>query len=90
MSAVFALTAPAHTHTRRCASAAVAMAGKAALEAEAADFETSEDVEVVPSFDSMGLKDELLRGIFAYGSRHRPLHKTHQKTYKHSTTMISI
>ena len=71
MSAVFALTAPAHTHTRRCASAAVAMAGKAALEAEDADFETSEDVEVVPSFDSMGLKDELLRGIYAYGSRPR-------------------
>jgi ATP-dependent RNA helicase len=30
-------------------------------------FETSEDVEVVPSFDAMGLKDELLRGIYAYG-----------------------
>ena len=44
------------------------MAGnKAVLEAEDADFETSEDVEIVPSFDSMGLKDELLRGIFAYG-----------------------
>ena len=43
------------------------MSGKAALEAEDADFETSEDVEVVPSFDSMGLKDELLRGIYAYG-----------------------
>ena len=71
MSAVFALTA-LRTHTRRCASAAVAMAGKAALEAEDADFETSEDVEVVPSFDSIGLNDELLRGIFAYGSRYRP------------------
>jgi ATP-dependent RNA helicase len=43
------------------------MANKAILEAEDADFETSEDVEIVPSFDSMGLKDELLRGIFAYG-----------------------
>lgn len=31
------------------------------------DFETSEDVEIVPSFDAMGLKDELLRGIYAYG-----------------------
>ena len=39
------------------------MANKAVLEAEDADFETSEDVEIVPSFDSMGLKDELLRGI---------------------------
>ena len=37
------------------------------LEAETADFETSEDVEIVPSFEKMGLKDELLRGIFAYG-----------------------
>merc|ERR1712087_1069985 len=31
------------------------------------EFETSEDVEIVGSFDSMGLKDELLRGIYAYG-----------------------
>ena len=31
------------------------------------DFETSEDVEVVGSFDTMGFKDELLRGIYAYG-----------------------
>ena len=38
------------------------------LEAEAPlSFNTSEDVEVVTSFDQMGLKDELLRGIFAYG-----------------------
>merc|ERR1712087_498521 len=31
------------------------------------EFETSEDVEIVGSFDAMGLKDELLRGIYAYG-----------------------
>lgn len=31
------------------------------------EFETSEDVEVVPTFNSMGLKEELLRGIYAYG-----------------------
>ena len=43
------------------------MSKASVLEAEDADFETSEDVEIVPSFDSMGLKDELLRGIFAYG-----------------------
>jgi ATP-dependent RNA helicase len=30
-------------------------------------FETSEDVEVVASFDSLGLKDDLLRGVYAYG-----------------------
>eukprot|EP00966_Prymnesium_polylepis_P103545 2397510-Prymnesium_polylepis.2 len=36
------------------------------------DFETSEDVEIVPSFDTMGLKDELLRGIYAYGAALQP------------------
>jgi len=30
-------------------------------------FETSADVKTYSTFDSMGLKDELLRGIFAYG-----------------------
>ncbi|KAJ3045256.1 Eukaryotic initiation factor 4A-III [Rhizophlyctis rosea] len=29
-------------------------------------FETTEDVKVVPTFDSMGLKEDLLRGIYAY------------------------
>ncbi|THD21332.1 Eukaryotic initiation factor [Fasciola hepatica] len=31
------------------------------------EFETSEDVDVIPSFESMGLRDDLLRGIYAYG-----------------------
>lgn len=31
------------------------------------EFETSEDVEVIPTFDSMGLREDLLRGIYAYG-----------------------
>lgn len=31
------------------------------------EFETSEDVDVIPTFDNMGLRDELLRGIYAYG-----------------------
>jgi ATP-dependent RNA helicase len=31
------------------------------------DFETSEDVKVLQSFDSMKLKEELLRGIYGYG-----------------------
>jgi len=30
-------------------------------------YETSADVEPIPTFDSMGLKDTLLRGIYAYG-----------------------
>lgn len=32
------------------------------------EFDTSEDVEVIPTFDSMGLKDSLLRGIYTYGT----------------------
>lgn len=31
------------------------------------DFETSKGVKVVTSFDAMGLKDQLLRGIYQYG-----------------------
>nr|CAI5828676.1 unnamed protein product [Callosobruchus analis] len=31
------------------------------------EFETSEDVEVIDNFKEMRLKEELLRGIFAYG-----------------------
>ena len=34
---------------------------------EGLQFESSEDVEIVKDFEEMGLKDELLRGIFAYG-----------------------
>lgn len=30
------------------------------------EFETSEDVEVTPTFDAMGLRDDLLRGIYSY------------------------
>lgn len=32
------------------------------------EFETSEDVEVVPTFQSMKLREDLLRGIYAYGT----------------------
>ena len=31
-------------------------------------FETSANVKVVNSFQDMGLKEELIRGIFAYGA----------------------
>lgn len=31
------------------------------------EFETSEDVRITPTFDAMGLKDDLLRGIYNYG-----------------------
>lgn len=30
-------------------------------------IESSEDLEIVKSFDEMGLREELLRGIYAYG-----------------------
>merc|ERR1711907_614579 len=30
-------------------------------------FETSADVEIVPTFDEIGLREDLLRGIYAYG-----------------------
>lgn len=30
-------------------------------------FETSEEVKVHPTFDSMNLKENLLRGIYFYG-----------------------
>ena len=34
------------------------------------EFETSEEVEALPTFDSMGLREDLLRGIYAYGKSH--------------------
>jgi len=43
----------------------------AMVDDETLDFSTSDDVQIVESFDAMGLKDELLRGIYAYGSRPR-------------------
>eukprot|EP01120_Amphizonella_sp_Union-15-10_P015145 TRINITY_DN770_c0_g1_i3.p1 TRINITY_DN770_c0_g1~~TRINITY_DN770_c0_g1_i3.p1 ORF type:complete len:410 (-),score=83.61 TRINITY_DN770_c0_g1_i3:91-1320(-) len=34
---------------------------------EESEFETSKSVKVFPSFDAMGIKEELLRGVFHYG-----------------------
>jgi len=36
-------------------------------EDEAMEFETSSELKIYSTFESMGLKEELLRGIFAYG-----------------------
>lgn len=36
---------------------------------EEIQFETSEGVKVVNSFDDMGLKEDLVRGIYAYSKR---------------------
>lgn len=40
----------------------------AKLDIEPKEFSLSKDVEVVESFDAMGLHPDLLRGIFAYGA----------------------
>jgi ATP-dependent RNA helicase len=34
---------------------------------EKMEFETSEETEIVKSFDELGLQPELLRGVYAYG-----------------------
>jgi hypothetical protein len=33
-------------------------------------FETSEGVKVIPTFDGLNLKEDLLRGIYAYGAKY--------------------
>lgn len=35
------------------------------------EFETSEEVEVIATFDQMNLREDLLRGIYAYGESGR-------------------
>ncbi len=32
------------------------------------EFSVSDDIKVYSSFDSMGLKEDLLRGIYGYGN----------------------
>lgn len=61
-----------HNALRHPTSAfAIIMAGRRVLpggdDLRNIEFETSEDVEVTPTFDSMGIREELLRGIYAYG-----------------------
>jgi ATP-dependent RNA helicase len=41
--------------------------GARPMDDENLTFETSAGVEVVGSFDAMGIRDELLRGIYGYG-----------------------
>jgi ATP-dependent RNA helicase len=49
-------------------ASAVSSGRKVRLEdLEKIEFETSEDVQVLPSFDRMKLKEDLLRGIYGYG-----------------------
>lgn len=42
-------------------------ARRAAAEDEKLVFETTEGIEPITSFDEMGIKNDLLRGIYAYG-----------------------
>lgn len=41
----------------------------ALLHIDAKEFTTSRDVAVVDDFSKMGLNEQLLRGIYAYGAR---------------------
>jgi ATP-dependent RNA helicase len=41
--------------------------GRGVDDPDEGDFETSKDVKVAPSFNKMGLKEDLLRGIFHFG-----------------------
>jgi ATP-dependent RNA helicase len=36
-------------------------------EKESMEITTTDDVEVYSSFDTMGLKEDLIRGIYSYG-----------------------
>lgn len=51
------------------------------------EFDTSEDVEVIPTFDSMGLKDELLRGIYTYGKHLLTILLNRNKIWAHNRCM---
>lgn len=37
-------------------------------------FETSKEVDVIPTFDQMNIREELLRGIYAYGKGRGGMH----------------
>ena len=46
------------------------------------EFETSEDVDVTPTFDNMGMREELLRGVYAYGKFRLVCFKNHVEILK--------
>ena len=48
------------------------------------EFETSEDVDVTPTFDGMGLREELLRGIYSYGMQFGELGGAERSRLRHS------
>lgn len=61
-----------HARIITAPSQSLGTSSMAAASDEKMEFETSEDVEVVGSFDTMGFRDELLRGIYAFGARRPP------------------
>lgn len=46
-------------------------------------FESSEAISVVPTFDQLGLKEDLLRGIYAYSKL--PLNLSRARWKRHLT-----
>ena len=50
------------------------------------EFETSEDVDVTPTFDNMGMREELLRGVYAYGKFRLGCFKNHVEIFKGTDT----
>ena len=50
------------------------------------EFETSEDVDVTPTFDNMGMREELLRGVYAYGKFRLVCFKNHVEIFKETDT----
>ena len=46
------------------------MANRGGLHDDDLEIRTSKDVEIIPTFDGFGLKEELLHGIYAFGSQH--------------------
>lgn len=35
---------------------------------DSVEFTTSKDIQIYPTFEAMGLKEDLLRGIYSYGA----------------------
>jgi hypothetical protein len=55
----------AHLFASALSAAAASSSGDQSMESDV--YESSAGIQVIPTFDGMGLKEELLRGIYAYG-----------------------
>ena len=67
------------------ASGRVVSRGRTGLgdEDDTLQFETSDGIVVVPAFDKMGLREELVRGIYAYGE---PISRPRLVTWRRAFT----